>query len=215
MIAEHIRAAAHAHAGGTVLVVVGYFHKPDLEAHLKPDHAISLVSASSIGRPTIAEAESVTTTGQRAAILSFNLLGRQAASGVYNIPWLEKILAGFSKERPGPEADLFKLRLNELAGRTTSRRAARDYEKIAAVAGDQRFTWTGLKDESRLDSYFDPFGGLGVADRAGLECARVKLAMGQRQEAERLLARIRSKLNTRRAREFDAYVEDYLRDPSH
>jgi hypothetical protein len=216
MMAEHIRAAAHAHPGGTILVVVGYFHKPDLEAHLKWDPAIALVSATSIGKPSVAAAEQATTVEQRAAILSFNLLGRQAATGVHDLDWVARVLDDFARERPGPEADLLRVRLDELAGRLSAKAAAQRYDEISRRAGEQlKFTWTGQKDASRLDSYFDPFGGLGVADRARLESARARLASGGRKEAELLLAQVRSHLDERRALAFDAYVDDYIRPARH
>jgi hypothetical protein len=37
---------------------------------------------------------------------------------------------------------------------------------------DEKFTWTGVKDFSRVDSYFDPFGNLSLAKRIRLELAR-------------------------------------------
>jgi hypothetical protein len=50
--AQRIRAAAGAHRGQTVLVVIGAFHKFDVEAILVHDSTITIVQPSSIGRPT-------------------------------------------------------------------------------------------------------------------------------------------------------------------
>ncbi|WP_438876482.1 hypothetical protein, partial [Bacillus cereus group sp. Bc253] len=52
MQAQRIRAIAHKRRGQTVLVVVGHFHKPDIEAILQHDPTIELVPATSVGRPT-------------------------------------------------------------------------------------------------------------------------------------------------------------------
>ena len=54
---QHIRTAARGHPGKTVLVVVAYFHKPDLQSILASDSEIYIVQPSSIGEPTQQEVE--------------------------------------------------------------------------------------------------------------------------------------------------------------
>src|SRR5690606_40033983 len=83
--ARGIAAAARQWRGGTVLVVVGEFHKHDIEAILADDPGIELVAPSVFGVPTAGEAGRATTRAHRIAIASFNLLGMQAATG--NVDW--------------------------------------------------------------------------------------------------------------------------------
>ncbi len=36
---------------------------------------------------------------------------------------------------------------------------------LATCSGDERLTFDGVEDRSRVDSYYDPFGNLAVEDR--------------------------------------------------
>lgn len=215
MQSQHIRAAAKAHAGGTILVVIGYFHKAGIEAILASDPTIDIVQPSSLGRPTSEAAEDATTPVQRVAILSFNLLGRQAATGNIDWSWIERVLASLDKTDPSPETTLFHIRHDELRHQISSKEASVRYSKLAETASaDQRFAWTGVKDETRLDSYFDPFGNLAVRERAFLELARTQREQGSDAQAMVTLGRLRAELPLREARQLDAYWEEYVIAPS-
>lgn len=210
MQSQHIRAAARAHSGQTLLVVVGYFHKPDLESILANDPEIEIVQPSLIGAPTQQEAETRTTQVQFAAILAFNLLGRQAESGNVDWGWIEHVLGLFEKKESSPEAALFRIRFEELTQHIASAEAEAKYATLVeSVPAGLRFTWTGVKDEGRLDSYFDPFGNLTVRQRALLELARIQNLLNSHPEAARNIARIRGELSPRQARQLDAYTREY------
>ena len=118
MQSQRIRAAITAHAGHTVLVVVGYFHKPDLEAILSRDERLELVQPSSVGHASPDAVHRATTRANRVAVLSFNLLGRQAATRNVNWAFVETTLRELEDEsRRDPESRLFRARFEELTGK--------------------------------------------------------------------------------------------------
>jgi hypothetical protein len=211
--AQHIRAAARAHRGGTVLVVVGEFHKHDLEANLSGSDFIEIVAPSSLGHPSAEDVAAATTPEQRAAILSFNLLGRQAETGNVDWGWVERVLADFERAGATGETRLFRLRLAQLHGHLAADRAAAAYIALArATPRDAGFTWTGVKDPSRLDSYFDPYGNLGVADRALLEAARSTRT--SKSQADAMIERLAATLSPRKARQLMVYWKRDASQPS-
>lgn len=211
MQAQLIRSAAHSHPGGTVLVVVGYFHKPDLEANLSHDPLITLVRASSLGRPSPAEVERATTRAQRLAVLAFNLLGRQAATGNVDLTWVEDTWTKVAAERATAETNLLRVRLDEMSGRLTPAEAIPYYRSLVEATPEaDRFSWTGVKDAARIDSYFDPFGNLTVKQRAEVELARCLKAIGATTEAANLLREIAGALSPRKSRQLADYAEAIL-----
>lgn len=207
MQAQRVRAIARKRRGETVLVVVGYFHKPDIEAILKHDSAIELVPAASLGRPGDAAVRAATTADHRGAILAFNLLGMQATTGVVNWGWVERILADFAGEAPSPEAQLFQTRYGILTGKISLAEAARSYTTIAEDAASAKpFGWTGVKDKSRIDSFFDPFGNLDVRQRARVELARTLFAEGKNARAQQVLDTLAATLSPRKALQLRGYT---------
>lgn len=209
--ARRVAAAANNYRGRTVLVVVGYFHEPDIEAILSADPSIELRQASSFGRPTDADAEQATTQRHRAAVLSFNLLGRQADTKNIDWQWMERTLTALESNGPTAELQLFRIRLEELTGRLAPRAAVTRYRSLlAATPADAAFAWTGVKDASRLDSFFDPFGNLTVRQRITIELVRSLRASGAEREASRLLSELRNQLGERKGRQLDAYAGEYL-----
>lgn len=207
MQAQRIRAIAHKRPGETVVVVVGYFHKPDIEAILQTDPAIELVSPASLGRPGDDAVRAATTAEHRGAILSFNLLGMQAATGVANWSWVERVLADFEGRTASPEARLFRTRLALLTNRISLAEAARQYAAIAAEPAAARpFTWDGVKDRSRIDSFFDPFGNLDVQRRARIELARTFFAQGREVRAGKALEQAGAGLSPRKVLQLKGYA---------
>lgn len=207
MQAQRIRAAAHRYKGETMIVVVGYFHKPDIEAILKNDPGIEIISPASLGRPTPEAVRAATTSEHLGAILAFNLLGMQAATGVVNWEWVGRVLADFAGAAPSAEAKLFETRLAMLAGKIASAEAARRY---AAIVNDKEagkpFSWDGVKDRARIDSFFDPFGNLDVRQRAQVELARILFAQGKDARAEQYLDQLASQLSPRKALQLRGYT---------
>ncbi|SDZ04301.1 hypothetical protein SAMN04487939_11340 [Lysobacter sp. yr284] len=176
--AQRIAAAARAHPGGRVVVVVGEFHKRDIEAILADAAGIRVVQPSSLGRPSEAEAAAHDRPEYQAAIAGFNLLGVQAASGAVDYAFVGRALAALEAAGATPQTRLLRVRLERLQGRIGRAEAVARYRAIAAEAGDARFAWTGVKDATRVDSWFDPFGNLDVRRRALLEAAREAQAGG-------------------------------------
>lgn len=207
MQAQRIRAAARKHNGATLLVVVGYFHKPDIEAILRDDPAIEIVSPTSLGRPAPDAVRAATTAEHRGAILSFNLLGMQAATGVVNRGWVDHVLVDFAGNLPSSEAKLFATRHAVLTGKMTLSEAARRYEAIAKDgAAATPFTWDGVKDRARIDSFFDPFGNLDVRQRARIELARTFFALGNDARAGQYLGVVEAELSPRKASQLRGYI---------
>ncbi|KTE16617.1 hypothetical protein [Sphingopyxis sp. H115] len=207
MQAQRIRAIAHKHKGETMVVVVGYFHKGDIEAILENDPAIELVPAARLGSPDAAAVQAATTAEHRAAILSFNLLGMQAATGVVNWGWIDRILAEFTGADASPEAQLFRTRYGVLTGRMGLADAARAYQAIADDARSAKpFSWNGVKDRARIDSFFDPFGNLDVHERARVELARTLFAQGKDARAQRTLDTLAATLSPRKALQLQGYT---------
>jgi hypothetical protein len=187
-----VRAAARAHPGQTVLVVVGSLHKEDIERVLATDPGVRIVQPSAYGLPPASEADAQLAERDLAAILSFNLLGVQPAVGPVDWPWVGEVLERFARARPAaPELPLLRLRHAVLAGREPAAAAAAAYERLAAgVDTTARFAFTGVEDTRRLDSYYDPFGNLGVRQRALVEAAREWARAGQPARVERLRAEL-------------------------
>ena len=207
MQAQRIRAIARKRPGETVVVVVGYFHKPDIEAVLQNDPAIELVSPASLGRPGDDAVHAATTAEHRGAILSFNLLGMQAGTGTVNWSWVERVLTDFEGSTPSPEARLFRTRLAQLTNRISLAEAASQYAAIAAdPAAAKPFTWDGVKDRSRIDSFFDPFGNLDVQRRARIELARTLFAQGKAARAGQALEQASAGLSPRKALQLEGYA---------
>lgn len=205
--AQRIRAAALAHPGKTVLVVVGYFHKPDLEAILAHDPAIALVQPSTLGRPTADAIERATTASQRAAILAFNLLGTQADTGNVDWAWMTRVLDTYATAAPAAETALLRTRLALLSGQIAPAEARRHYAQLAEEApAELAFGWTGVQDRARVDSFFDPFGNLTVRQRATLELARTDYALGRDRDGDAAIERLKADLSPRKALQLSGYA---------
>lgn len=204
--ARRIAAAARTEPGGTVLVVVGEFHKYDIEAILADDPAIVLVKPSSFGTPSADEVARATTRAHRVAIASFNLLGAQAATGNVDWPWVGRVLDALETQRRDPETALLRTRHAHLTGAIDGAAALERYAAIAADPGARRdFTWDGVLDQARIDSYFDPYGNLRIDQRARLEVAREARIAGDAARADESLASLRAELSPRQWRQLDAY----------
>ncbi len=81
---------------------------------------------------------------------------------------------------------------------------------MRAIAADARsakpFSWTGVKDRARLDSFFDPFGNLDVRGRAHVELARTLFAQGKDEAARRSLDTLAATLSPRKAQQLQGYT---------
>ena len=210
--AQRVRAAAHAHPGGTVLVVIGAWHKPQIEKILAHDKQIRIVKPSAIGMPSGRAAEAATSDAQRTAVLSFNLLGVQSTTDNVNWHWMRQTLARLKANHPKASQNaLFALRLAQLTGKLTPEDAAKRYRELAmATAKGTQFLWTGVKDETRVDSYFDPFGNLSVRQRAELEEARALRAAGHEVRANAVLKNLEAELSPRKSAQLVVYAKRFM-----
>ncbi len=212
--AQRVAAAAKARPGGTVVVVVGEFHKRDIEAILADSKNLRIVQPSSLGEPGEVLVHREERREYRAAVASFNLLGVQSGTGNMDRAFVLESVQALKAERNSPEVALLQTRLDVLEGRATPAMAVDRYRSIATEAGETRFTWTGVADASRLDSYFDPFGNLNVRQRALLETARELYRAERGEEAPGIRQTLVSELSDRKAAQLAGYWERYVVKPA-
>ncbi len=209
--ARRIAEAAARYPGGTLLVPVGANHKDDIERILGDDPRIQIVQPSTFGEPTGEEVEAHVLRRDLIAIASFNLLGVQGAQGDVDWDWMHRIVRRLERDRRSSEVRLLATRLHVLTGAMAPEDALEQYLGIAKEAGGSTdFTWTGVKDVTRLDSYFDPFGNLSVGQRARLEAAREHLRLGQHAEALLVRQELAGELTSRMQRQLEAYWAEHL-----
>jgi hypothetical protein len=210
--AMRIARAAREHPAGRVLVLVGSMHKPDLEAILAGERGVRVVPPPELGAPTSEEIARHERIEDLAAIATFNLLGAQSRTGVLDLDWLRAVIARLERERPRAETSLLATRLDVLEGRLPPSDAAAQYEEIASAVGPElRFTWDGVLDRRRLDSFADPFGNLTVGQRGRLERARELMKAGERERAAAELERLASELSPMKAAQLRAYAPEWIR----
>lgn len=206
MQAKRIARGARRYPGGTVLVIVGAMHKDDLERILTDEPRIEVVPPPEFGLPTPEEVRAEERLADLAAIAAFNLLGVQARTGSVDRDWIGRVVARLRERADGPESRLLETRLRVLTGKMAPADAAEAYGRIREDAGPELpFTWTGVLDRRRLDSFADPFANLGVADRAALEQAREYHRLGRADRAHAIRRRIRVSLSAQKAAQLDAY----------
>ena len=211
MQSRRIRHAAEQVRGGTLLVVIGSMHKDELERILAADPTLEIVQPSAIGRPDPAAVAGQVTETDRLAIATFNLLGLQSTEAGYDRAWLGRVVAALDAGPSSPETRLLDTRWQRLENRISPIEAALRYAGIGREApAGVRFTWDGVKDRSRIDSYFDPFGNLDVGRRAWLEAAREYLAAGRPADAAEARRRVEDGLTTGQRAQLDAYWREYL-----
>ncbi|MBL8656686.1 MAG: hypothetical protein JNJ92_04910 [Altererythrobacter sp.] len=204
--ARRIGQAARAWRGKTLLVVVGAYHERDIETFLAADPGIVLVTAQGVGEPDADTAARFDRPRYLLASLSFNLLGRQAATGNIDLGWMAEMLDRLEADGPTPETSLLRLRLRRLSGDADAAATLAAYRTLwSATPADAGFTWTGVKDHSRLDSFFDPFGNLTVRQRIRLEMAREMVALGRTGDTVVLRRELAAMLNPAQAAQLHAY----------
>lgn len=189
--AMRIKAVARQHPGATVLVVIGYFHKGDIEGVLAGSPGIEIAQPSAFRSPTPEEVAAEVRAADLFAILSFNLLGVQATEGPVNWDWMERCLRRLESDGVTAETTLLGTRLGMLRSEVDAAEAMRRYERVRAMPGAANpFTFDGVIDRSRVDSYYDPFGNLTISQRALLEIGRERAERGEaaaRQALEELM----------------------------
>lgn len=210
--ARRIALAARKYPGERVLVVVGMMHKDDIERILAGHSGIRIVQPSDIAsEPGPADIARHQRPEDLFAIVTFNLLGMQSRGGGVDLQWMEEVVGQLESQRPGAETRLLRTRLAEMQGRIGPEQALGTYLAIAGDAGERKFTWDGVKDRTRIDSYFDPFGNLTVGQRSRLEAARLYYALERGADAESIKADLGAELETSLKRaQLDGYWPLYV-----
>jgi hypothetical protein len=77
---------------------------------------------------------------------------------------------------------------------------------------DERFTYTGVKDAARIDSFYDPFGNLSIEQRARLEIARESYKGGRVEAAEGMRTHLLTSagLSVLQRHQLEAYWDAYV-----
>jgi len=63
------------------------------------------------------------------------------------------------------EIKLFEIRIDLLLKKVSPKEAAAQYRTLLSRIKDKQRTWNGVKDKTRVDSYFNPFGNLTLDHR--------------------------------------------------
>ncbi len=85
------------------------------------------------------------------------------------------------------------------------------YQRVYESAKpEEQFTWTGVKDRARVDSYFDPFGNLSIKQRAQLEMARENNKLKRAIAVEDVRKQLTSQLSILKAQQLAAYWDEYV-----
>lgn len=213
MQAMRIKAVARQHPRATILVVIGYYHKGDIEGVLGGTAGLDIVQPSAFGHPAPAEVEAAGRREDRCAILSFNLLGVQSREGPVNWAWLGRLVAQLEQDGPTAEGALLGTRLAVLRSHLPPEEAAAQYAAIRSLpeAGG-RFTFDGVEDRGRVDSYYDPFGNLTVGERALLELARERHKAGHAEAARQLRDELAgaARFHALQRQQLAAYWDEYV-----
>src|SRR3546814_15677783 len=93
----------------------------------------------------------------------------QSRGEAVDLAWMEDVIDQLQRQQPGAETRLLATRLAEIQGRMSPEQALSGHLANAGEAGERRFTWAGVKDRKRNDSYLDPFGNHTKAQPARLE----------------------------------------------
>lgn len=181
------------------------------KVELKDDSTIEIVQPSSFGHPDTKSIAKAIKREDLLAIATFNLLGVQSKTGNINWDWMNRILKDLEKEKETAETLLLKTRWQVLTKRITAQEALSSYQRASDLAkSDEQFTWTGVKDRSRLDSYFDPFGNLSIGQRAEIEMARENNKLKRLSAVEESRKRLMSQLSELKIQQLAAYWDEYI-----
>jgi hypothetical protein len=211
MQATRIARAARQHPGGTLLVVVGSLHKDDLERILADEPGVAVVQPSTFGEPPDAEVKRAIRPSDRFMIATFNLLGLQSEVAI-DRDWIAQIVRDLGAT--SHEAQLLALRLDDLTHRLAPAEVLARYESLERITTpDEAFHWTGVKDRSRLDSTFDPFGNLTVKQRLQVEIARIAHRLGQDARLPPILDQLIGQLTPTKAAQLRSYWTTYVISP--
>ncbi len=211
--AMRIKTVARKHPGGTVLVMIGYFHKGDVEGVLGGTPSLEIVQPSTFGYPAPDEVEAAIRREDLFAILSFNLLGVQSKQGLVDWDWLHRSFSRLEGAGLTAELLLLRTRMAVLHSGLPPREAIEQYGQARVMAGaGEHFTFDGVVDRRRIDSYYDPFGNLTIHERALLEQAREYHKLGRADAVRERLRELRgvARASDIQGRQLEAYWEEFV-----
>ncbi|MER2260963.1 MAG: hypothetical protein ABS934_03040 [Psychrobacillus sp.] len=212
MQAMSIKAMAEEHQGKTILVIVEHRHKVDIESILANSSFMEIIQPSKFGYPTDQEIWKHQEIKDAYAICSFNILGLQANHEI-DMHWVEKNLDMLREHDYTSEVKLLEVKLELLKGTITDAEAIKRYIELEkGLNYYQRFTYTGVKDKSRIDSYFDPFGNLSVKNRLRVELGKSFYNIKQQDKVQVLKEEIlsMSSLTIFQEKQLEAYWNTYI-----
>lgn len=192
----------------TILVVIGAFHKNDIEKNLG-QNGYEIIQPNTFGTITDEEIRNHFIQKDAYAILSFNLLGMQHQLNKVNRKLID-FAFGHLKETNTVEKQFFMIKNASFTKAISSKQCISEYLSLLDKVNDEKLTWTGVKDFSRVDSYFDPFGNLSLAKRIRLELAREYRKSSKEKEFTREIAMVLDGLNDYKKQMLSLYIEKYL-----
>jgi len=192
----------------TILVVIGAFHKNDIENNLM-EQGYQIIQPSAFGNTNQQEIDEEFRKQDGYSILSFNLLGMQSQIEKTNEKLVDYALAKFGNDE-SIELEFFKIRRAVVFEKIPSKKALNLYQVLLGKIGNENWSWNGVKDETRIDSYFDPFGNLTLKDRIRLEIAREYRKLSKHNACQNQIEIINSGLNSYKKSMLNFYIEKYL-----
>lgn len=193
----------------TILVIIGSFHKNDIENHLS-ESGYTIVRPSSFGEVTRQDINENFKQEDAYAILTFNLLGMQSNLNKLNPVIIDHAFEHL-KNDASAEIEFFRIKYDLYARKITSKQALKHYQKLLINTDDATaFTWNGVKDQSRIDSYFDPFGNLSLRKRIRLEIAREFRKMDHEKLCQKEIELLSEGMNDYKKQMLMVYVQKYL-----
>jgi len=192
----------------TILVVIGAFHKNDIENNLM-EQGYQIIQPSAFGNTNQQEIDEEFRKQDGYSILSFNLLGMQSQIEKTNEKLVDYAFAKFGNDE-SIELEFFKIRRAVVFEKIPSKKALNLYQVLLGKIGNENWSWNGVKDETRIDSYFDPFGNLTLKDRIRLEIAREYRKLSKHNACQNQIEIINSGLNSYKKSMLNFYIEKYL-----
>ncbi|MEK4523397.1 hypothetical protein NSQ95_02335 [Psychrobacillus sp. FSL W7-1457] len=212
MQAMSIKSIAESHPGKTILIIVEHKHKVDIESILSNNSFMEIIQPSKFGYPTNEEISQHKEIKDAYAVCSFNILGLQANHEI-DMKWIEENLDTLRDHDYTSEVKLLEVKLELLKGTITDTEAIKRYIELEkGLNYYQRFTYTGVKDKSRIDSYFDPFGNLSVKNRLRVELGKSFYNIKQQDKVQVLKEEIlsMSSLTIFQEKQLEAYWNMYI-----
>ncbi|WP_123902673.1 hypothetical protein [Chryseobacterium elymi] len=193
----------------TILVVIGSFHKNDIEKNLA-ENGYAIIQPSSFGEISMQDINRNFKSEDAYAILSFNLLGMQSNINKLN-PKIINHAFDYLEKTTSAEKEFFRIKYDLYLSKMSSKQAIGHYQKLLSITDDTTvFTWNGVKDKMRIDSYFDPFGNLSLKKRIRLEIAREFHKMGNEKMYKKEIDNISEGMNDYKKQMLMVYVQKYL-----